>query len=94
MAVLNLKYYVILMMLIGINCSLGSRTDACKADLKRGYSAGFCDVLPFAMFANNDSGSISNGIEGLLLGCIIYQEKLKECEKEGNQFTPALYSKE
>ncbi|EMJ92344.1 hypothetical protein LEP1GSC193_0320 [Leptospira alstonii serovar Pingchang str. 80-412] len=33
-------------------------------------------------------------INFLILNCYQYYEKLKECEKEGNRYTPALYSKE
>ncbi|EKO35174.1 hypothetical protein LEP1GSC163_0224 [Leptospira santarosai str. CBC379] len=35
-----------------------------------------------------------SSLDLLLLNCFQYYTKLKECEKEGNRYTPALYSRE
>ncbi|AVV48736.1 hypothetical protein [Leptospira santarosai] len=90
--ILNLFFFVIIYG--GIGCSIGTRTDACKADLKRDYSSTFCEVLSLAPLAANKDEFYLSGISDLILGCLLYYENIKECEKEGNRYTPALYSRE
>ncbi len=77
-----------------LNCSIGTRRDACKSDLKRDYSASFCDALSLAPFARSNDESTPNGINDLILGCLLYYESLQECNREENRYIPALYSRE
>ncbi len=88
-----------------INCSIGTRTDACKADLRRASvfspSDDSCEflqttaALPLPSNATEDViQSRTTRISFLILNCYQYYTKLKECEKEGNRYTPALYSRE
>ncbi|RHX81718.1 hypothetical protein [Leptospira yasudae] len=90
---------LLLLSLLSIDCQIGTRVDACKSDLKRDYSASFCEILNIAPLARsrdgtNTDGTNTDGINNLIIGCLLYHVKLKECEKEGNQYVPALYSKE
>ncbi|MDI7237738.1 hypothetical protein QMM95_16955 [Leptospira santarosai] len=90
---------------ICLTCQVGTRTDACKADLRKasvfGPSRDSCEflqtaaALPLSSNATEDIiQSRTTRITFLILNCYQYYEKLKECEKEGNRYTPALYSRE
>ncbi|WP_081605119.1 hypothetical protein [Leptospira alstonii] len=90
---------------ISSTCQIGTRTDACKSDLRKesvfGASRDSCEflqttaALPLPSNATEDViQSRTTRINFLILNCYQYYEKLKECEKEGNRYTPALYSKE
>ncbi|MCG6195621.1 hypothetical protein LFX25_20470 [Leptospira sp. FAT2] len=85
---------LLLLSLLSIDCQIGTREDACKSDLKRDYSASFCEILNIAPLARSSDGTNTDGINNLIIGCLLYHVKVKECEKEGNQYVPALYSKE
>ncbi|WOT13259.1 hypothetical protein [Leptospira interrogans] len=88
-----------------INCSIGTRTDACKADLRRATvlepSDDSCEMLQtvagLPLRSNATEEMIQSRMETLsflILNCYQYYTKLKECENEGNRYTPALYSRE
>lgn len=76
-----------------VNCSIGTKADACKAELKRDFSSGFCEVLSLAPLANNSEANVSR-LNELVIGCLLYYKNLEECNKSENKRTPALYSKE
>ncbi|WP_061250035.1 hypothetical protein [Leptospira alstonii] len=88
-----------------LNCSIGTRTDACKSDLRRADvlspSDDSCEMLQVVAglpLRSNATGEIiqsrTETLSFLILNCYQYYVKVKECEKEGNRYTPALYSKE
>ncbi|ONF94383.1 hypothetical protein [Leptospira santarosai] len=91
---------------ICLTCQVGTRTDACKADLRKesvfGPSRDSCEFGTSVIFFTKYPGESDADFEIKkntffnfnLLNCIQYYEKLKECEKEGNRYTPALYSRE
>ncbi|QOI53239.1 hypothetical protein [Leptospira interrogans] len=102
--ILNILIWNLFVFLI-LNCSIGTRTDACKADLRRATvlepSDDSCEflqttaALPLPSNATEDViQSRTTRISFLILNCYQYYTKLKECEKEGNRYTPALYSRE
>ncbi|WP_080595887.1 hypothetical protein [Leptospira santarosai] len=78
---------------ICLTCQVGTRADSCKSDLRRAGifepSRESCELLQFTV------GFVPlSSLDLLLLNCFQYYTKLKECEKEGNRYTPALYSRE
>ncbi|WP_061281230.1 hypothetical protein [Leptospira interrogans] len=102
--ILNITIWNLFVSLI-LNCSIGTRTDACKADLRRATvlepSDDSCEMLQtvagLPLRSNATEEMIQSRMETLsflILNCYQYYTKLKECEKEGNRYTPALYSRE
>ncbi|WP_181081987.1 hypothetical protein [Leptospira interrogans] len=85
---------------ISLTCQIGTRTDACKSDLRRATvfepSNDSCEILGIGQLLpeSREDTPNQNGINLLLFNCYQYYTKLKECEKEGNRYTPALYSRE
>ncbi|AVV49143.1 hypothetical protein BWD14_13995 [Leptospira santarosai] len=83
---------LLLMSLLNFGCQVGTRADSCKSDLRRADalspSKNSCELLQFIV------GFVPTNIDFLILNCYQYQVKIRECEKEGNRYTPALYSRE
>nr|WP_155118579.1 hypothetical protein [Leptospira santarosai] len=102
----NMKLRLLALFLLGLfaciclTCQVGTRADSCKSDLRRADalspSNDSCEILGFGQLLPESRVGVpnQNGIDFLLFNCIQYYEKLKECEKEGNRYTPALYSRE
>ncbi len=94
----NMRLRLLTLFLLGLfaciclTCQVGTRADACKSDLRRADalspSKNSCELLQFIV------GFVPTNIDFLILNCYQYQVKIRECEKEGNRYTPALYSKE
>lgn len=107
----NMKLRLLALFLLGLfaciclTCQVGTRTDACKADLRKATvlepSDDSCEMLQIVAGLPLRSNATEEIIQSrtetlsfLILNCYQYYEKLKECEKEGNRYTPALYSRE
>ncbi|ONF94389.1 hypothetical protein BWD14_03800 [Leptospira santarosai] len=108
----NMKLRLLALFLLGLfaciclTCQVGTRTDACKADLRRATvlepSDDSCDFIAIAgpITAQSSTNPTefddrkNSALNLAIFNCYQYYEKLKECEKEGNRYTPALYSRE
>ncbi len=73
-----------------VNCYIGAQRDTCRYNIKESSSAIYCEILNLAPFAN-DGEPNPNGINFLILNCLDYYERLKECDKEENKYIPSIY---
>ncbi len=73
-----------------VNCYIGTQRDTCRYNIKESSSVIYCEILNLAPFAN-DGEPNPNGINFLILNCLDYYERLKECDKEENRYIPSIY---
>ncbi|WP_208652438.1 hypothetical protein [Leptospira kemamanensis] len=89
------RYPLVILFLISFftNCMIGTQKQACMYYLDRDFKS-YCDQLvllsPKILSAEKDfaQASVSNIV---LVGCLTYLKKKKDCKKEENKYLPGLY---
>ncbi|WP_201029690.1 hypothetical protein [Leptospira alstonii] len=88
---------IVLTVYFNMNCFIGSHRDACRYNLHESEKSNNCNYLGFSQYANsknvdtNTEAERAETINFLILECIEYYEKLKECDKEEYKYMPAIY---
>ncbi|UML83008.1 hypothetical protein [Leptospira interrogans] len=88
---------LILIVCLCVNCYIGTQRDTCRYNLKESGKSFYCDltVLGFHFKSGtNDLNTIQRidtANNYLILECLDYYERLKECDKEENRYIPSIY---
>ncbi|WP_061257101.1 hypothetical protein [Leptospira interrogans] len=96
LSILNILIWNLLVFWI-LNCSIGTQKDTCRYNLKESGKSFYCDLT--ALGLNFKSGTndlntiqrINTATNYLILECLDYYERLKECDKEENRYIPSIY---
>ncbi|WP_025185455.1 hypothetical protein [Leptospira interrogans] len=94
---------LILFVCLFVNCYIGTQRDACRYNLKTkdvfGPSDDSCGMIGLVAPLTANGSQMPEGFDlrknlvlnFLILNCLDYYERLKECDKEENRYIPSIY---
>ncbi|WP_235592632.1 hypothetical protein [Leptospira interrogans] len=90
-------FTIVLTVYLNMGCYIGTQRDTCRYNLHASNKSTGCNFIGIGLQSVNNTAdvNVARAREGvtnyLILECLDYYERLKECDKEENRYIPSIY---
>lgn len=97
--ILNLiqLFIIVLTVYLNMGCYIGTQRDTCRYNLHASNKSTGCNFIGIGLQSVNNTADVNVArareevTNYLILECLDYYERLKECDKEENSYIPSIY---